>query len=138
MADQKQSPHKASALQYIRTIYLSLGAVIGLICFIMGASGAVKLALNHWFPSDDFYYSAPYGQSICEMGIPDVKGVNQKLSPEEVKTCEKRTEESQNRQNTSNFNREISQSVALTLVGFPIWLLHFWLMQEDWKRRKEF
>lgn len=128
---------KTTPLQYIRTIYLSLAAVIGLICFIMGASGAVKLGLNVWFPSDDFGYYSPYGQSPCEMAVPDAKGMQQKLSAEETAKCNSRDEENRKKQQVNNFNRQVAESVALTLVGFPIWLLHFLLIQADWKRRKE-
>jgi len=135
--NQNSGVLKSNALQYIRTIYLSLAAVIGLVCFIMGASGSIKLVLNIWLPTDEFTYYAPYGQSSCDIGTPDSKGVMVKLSAEDTVKCKAQEEENQKRQNQSNFNRQITESIALLTVGFPVWLLHFWLIQLDWKKRKE-
>ena len=126
--------NRSNALQYIRTIYLSIAAVIGLICFIIGASGAVKLALNVWFPVDETaYYYSPYEKSPCAVTYLDGKEVPRPA--EEITKCETETEKSRKLMAVSNFNRELTQSVSLTLVGFPVWLLHFWLIQKDWKKR---
>lgn len=127
--------NKTTALQYIRTIYLSIAAVIGLICFIIGASGSMKLVLNVWFPVDDIgYYSMPYDKTPCSVTYLDGKEIPRPA--QEVAKCELETEKARKLMATSNFNRELTQSVSLTLVGFPIWLLHFWLIQQDWKKRK--
>jgi hypothetical protein len=137
MADLKASNNKPNALQYIRTIYLSLAAVIGLVCFIMGASGAVKLVMNVWFPVNNFAYYDPYSKGPCEQPVysPDGKASTPRTA-EEIATCEKRVTENNDAQQKNDFNRQTSESVALTVVGFPIWFLHFWLIQEDWKKRK--
>jgi hypothetical protein len=133
---------KPSALQYIRTIYLSLAAIIGLVCFIMGASGAVKMVLNVWFPVDNFtYYAQPYDKSVCAYTYsPDGK-IQTQMPAGEVQKCLEETkvnqEKQQKLQQTNDFNRQLTESVALTLVGFPVWLLHFWLIQLDWKRSKK-
>ena len=136
MADQKVTPNKTSALQFIRTIYLSLAAVIGLVCVIIGATDAIKLGLNHWFPVDDYmvYYS-PTDKSPCSYTY--VNGQEVKRSDEEVKQCLQNEADNATKQNTNNFNRQVKDSVALLVVGLPIWILHFWLIQADWKRRKE-
>ncbi len=133
---------KPGALQYIRTIYLSLAAIIGLICFIMGASGAVKMVLNVWFPVDNFtYYSLPYEKSGCEYTYTADGKQQIARPPAEVERCVQETRQNQEAQQklqqTNDFNRQLSESVALTLVGFPVWLLHFWLIQLDWKRSKK-
>ncbi len=131
-------PHnKPTALQYIRTIYLSLAAIIGLICFIMGASGAVKLVLNVWFPVNNYFsYTMPYEKSNCEYRwSPDGKQQIM-VSTEEAQKCELAMVKQQEIQQQNEFNRQISESVALTLVGFPVWLLHFWLIQLDWKKSR--
>jgi hypothetical protein len=143
---QKSSPKSpaTTALQYIRTIYLSLGAIIGLICFVMGASGAIKLGLNIWFPVDGYYmYYSPYQNSPCDQpnvvyGGPEGKVVSSTpRTKEEIADCEVKLEESNKKSARNDFNRQLSESVALTLVGFPVWMLHFWLIQRDWKKRKE-
>lgn len=132
---------KTTALQYIRTIYLSLAATIGLICFVMGASGAIKLGLNIWLPVDDTYsYYSPYSNPCDQANVriaEDGKSITTPRTPAEIADCEVKTKVSQEKQVKSQFNREISQSIALAAVGLPIWLLHFWLIQGDWKRRKE-
>jgi hypothetical protein len=141
MPTAKVIEQKPGALQFIRTIYLSLAAIIGLICFIMGASGAVKMVLNVWFPVDNFtYYSMPYEKSGCEFNFTtDGKQIPRPAG--EVAKCEQETEKTrelqQKQQQTNDFNRQVSESVALTLVGFPVWLLHFWLIQLDWKKSRK-
>lgn len=138
MATTKQeATHKTTPLQYIRTIYLSLGAIIGLVCFVMGASGALKLALNIWFPVDNYAIYAPYS-TPCSQPVysPDGKTAVQH-TPAEIASCEKMTADSQQKQQTSDFNRQLSESVSLALVGFSVWILHFWLIQLDWKKRKQ-
>jgi hypothetical protein len=127
---------KSTALQYIRTIYLSLAAVIGLICFIFGATGAIKLGLNYWFPVDEYiYFSAPYERANCE--IKWIDGKETRAGEEEIEKCVQQTRENNALMAKNNFNRELTQSVALLLVGFPVWFLHFWLIQRDWKRRSK-
>jgi hypothetical protein len=142
MAKFQTNQPKSNALQYIRTIYLSLGAVIGLICFVIGASGAIKLGLNIWFPVDNFYnYYAPYQTTPCDSAsvVTGMKGEIVSTTPrtkEEIADCEVKLKESQEKSSRNDFNRQVSESVALTLVGFPVWMLHFWLIQKDWKKRK--
>lgn len=139
---QSKAHHGTTPLQYIRTIYLSLGAIIGLICFVMGASGAIKLVLNVWFPVDNYSYYSPYQPTPCDQPnvqyAPDGKtSTSIARTPAEIADCEQKLSDSQDKQSKSEFNRQISESVALTVVGFPIWLLHFWLIQTDWKKRKQ-
>lgn len=142
MPEKKETP-KFTALQYIRTIYLSLGAIIGLICFIIGATGGIKLILNHWFPVDNYYgYYSPYEVTPCESPkiTYDESGKQVSSTPrtkEEIALCEKKTAENQEKQKVSDFNRELTEAIALSFVGFPVWLLHFWVMQQDWKKRRE-
>lgn len=143
MADnESQNGSHTTAMQYIRTIYLSLGAIIGLVCFVMGASGAVKLGLNYWFPSSNYYsYPVPYGRSECEqpnvIATPDGKTSNVTHTPEEIAGCKKQLEVDQLKSERNDYNRQIAESIALTLVGLPVWMLHFWLIQADWKKRKK-
>jgi hypothetical protein len=134
MAELKQNQDKHTALQYITTLYLCLAAVIGLICFIMGASTAVKLGLQKVLPYDETYYFAPYDKSPCEVKFVDGKDV--KPSETEVNECVKRMEEGQLKQSMNNFNRQLTESIALTVVGFPVWLLHFILLLPYIQRKK--
>ena len=142
MLDQKQNSSRNSALHYIRTIYLSLAAIIGLICFTIGAVGTIRVALNHWFAVDEMtaYYDTynPYSESICERDFTNEQGNQEKPTLEQVKDCEEKTAKNELKQNQTNFNRQMSESISLIIAGFPIWLLHFYLIQSDWKRRKEF
>lgn len=138
MAEKAKSTSHPTALQFIRTLYLSVAAGIGLVCFIIGASGAVKLVMNVWFPVNNYIYYSPY-EKPCDQPIYGVDGkvTDQKRTPAEIADCEKRVEENNQLSQRNEFNREISQSVALTVVGLPVWLLHFWFIQQDWKRRKD-
>jgi hypothetical protein len=61
--------HKTSALQFIRTIYLSLAALIGLTVFVIGAVTGINLFLTKVvFPVDETvnYYYSPYQKDGCE------------------------------------------------------------------------
>jgi hypothetical protein len=138
MAEKNKKPQtvqKTTALQFIRTIYLSFAAIIGLITFVIGATGAVRLGLNNFLPVDESYsYYSPYSSPCATKWV---DGKETKPSVEELKDCEKKNEENLKISARNNFNRELRDSIAMTLVGFPVWLLHFWLIQMDWKRRKE-
>lgn len=84
------------------------------------------------------YYSMPYEKSPCSYEL-SVDGKEQIAKPTvEVQKCEREMErtqiQQQKLQQKNEYNRQLSESVALTVVGFPIWLLHFWLIQLDWKR----
>jgi hypothetical protein len=72
--------HKTSALQFIRTIYLSLAALIGLTVFVIGAVSGINLFLsNVVFPVDTTtnYYYSPYQKDGCEQETVYVDGQTQ-------------------------------------------------------------
>jgi len=132
---------KTSALQFIRTIYLSLAAVIGLVVFVIGTVGVIRTGLvNGVFNIDDTYYYSPNEVSICDQPKSYQKDPTSTpiyRTEEEVVTCKKELEENRIKQKDINFKRDISGSISLTVVGFPIWLFHWMVMQADWKRRKQ-
>ncbi|MGL5831050.1 MAG: hypothetical protein ACRCZE_02765 [Candidatus Altimarinota bacterium] len=134
--------HKTSALQFIRTIYLSLAALIGLSVFVFGAVSGINLFLsNVVFPVDTTsnYYYSPYQKDGCEQETVYVDGQTQFIdkTEAEVAECRDKMAESQEIAAQNEFNRSIAMAIAMVLVGLPVWILHFLFMQADWKRTHE-
>jgi hypothetical protein len=56
---------------------------------------------------------------------------------QEIADCEKRQEQ-QNEQNSKNqIGEEFSISIAQLMVGLPVWLLHWGIIQKEYRKRKE-
>ena len=136
----KEVPHKTSALQFIRTVYLSIAAIIGMVMFLIGASGGIRLVLNNYvWHTDQYINYYGYETGVCpktrNMGIDGKTVVT--MTDEEVKDCERKTEEANKKNNEKQNKRELADSIALAVVGLPVWLFHFRVMQNDWKKRNQ-
>jgi len=135
-ARKKHDP--ITALQFIRMIYLSAAAIIGLILFVIGASSGIRLWLAHTvFPSDNYTYNISYNSSPCDIKITPDGGKRIITNNQEIQNCKTKMKENNKKQAASSFNKQISNAIALIAVGLPVWLFHFWLMQFDRKRHKE-
>ncbi len=134
----KASKQHASFWEVIRTLYFSVASGIGLVVFIIGAVGAVRLfTLNVVFQVNEGYYPVSvYDQDSCKFTYsqPDNKQIPR--SPEEVQKCVKELDETRKYQANQDFKRNMAESIALGVVGLPVWLIHFGIMQADWKKRK--
>jgi len=130
---------KPTALQFIRTIYLSIAAIIGLIMFVIGTAGAVRLVFNTYiFQVNDYQFYSPY-DTVCQQPkftSPDGK-VTTPRTNEEIADCEAKLKESNERLSDNQTKRDLAQSISLGVVGLPVWIFHWLVMQADWKRRKE-
>jgi hypothetical protein len=130
---------KPTALQFIRTIYLSIAAIIGLIMFVIGTAGAVRLVFNTYvFQVNDYEYYSPY-DTTCEQ--PKVLSTDGKTTiprtAEEIADCKKQLQENNQRTNDNQTKRDLAQSISLAIVGLPVWAFHWMVMQADWRRKKE-
>lgn len=142
MATAVKQAHKTSALQFIRTIYLSLAALIGLSVFVIGAVTGINLFLTKVvFPVDETtnYYYSPYQKDGCEQETVYLEGQTQIIekSEAEIAECRAKVKESMQINAKNSFNREIAMSIAMALVGLPVWILHFLFMQADWRKRND-
>jgi len=129
-------------ISWVRMVYLYLMTAIGLIVFIIGSVTAINTTLKAFvFKQADFNYIS--GPSEIYLA----KSVNQ---AEVLKNCEnlttedkaniemwladyKKWQETQKNQNpaTSNRQREASTAIAMILVGFPIYWIHWAIIKKE-------
>lgn len=100
----------------IRLLYLYLFSFVGLLISIIGSIQLVDLGLkNYVFRVSEYtYYADP------------VVNEKQTISPEEV---EKRNKEEQSNQR----KRQLSNSIAMILVGVPVYLYHWKTIKKEQK-----
>lgn len=145
---EKPTAKKGNVSSVIRYIYLYLVAVIGLITFVMGAIGAVNIVLkNYVFQVNDFYYvpSAPIMEKTgpCAQPYLDPTDTQKKrlISPSEaeIKACEDRQTENDRKQQELNrkndIGRDLSIAIAQLLIGLPLWLFHWSIIQNENRKK---
>ena len=98
----------------IRLLYLYLFSFVGLLISIIGSIQLVDLGIKSYVfrVSEYTYYADP------------VVSEKQAISPEEM---EKRNKEEQNNQR----KRQLSNSVAMILVGVPVYLYHWKTIKKE-------
>ena len=114
--------------ELIRWIYLYLFSAIGLVITVIGAVRIVDLGLKvYLFPKAEknYYYPEPI-RSVT----PDGKELNQPTAEElEKQKQEQMKAEKENRE--SQRQRDAAGSVAMILVGAPLYFFHWKTIQED-------
>lgn len=106
--------------ELIRKIYLYLASFIGLILIVIGTVRLVDLGLKVYvFKDADTYVYYP-GDIRTK---PD--GTTVELTSEEKEEMKKQQEEAQIKQTASQRQREASSSVAMLLVGLPVFFYHW-------------
>ena len=129
-------------IPWVRIVYLYLMTAIGLIVFIIGSVTIVNTGLKAFvFRKADMNY----GSGPSEIYMQKTVEQAQTLS-----TCDKLTEserasiamwltdykvwqETQKNQNpaTSNRQREAATAIAMILVGFPVYFIHWRIIQKE-------
>jgi len=139
----KSSEHKKS-LRVIRNVYLYLVAMIGLVVFIFGAVGIINnIFQNYVFKVDYDNYTEPYPLKggTCTMQYPDPADREGKrlISPttQEVAECAARMEQQKVQNRNNRIGMDFSISIAQIVVGLPIWLFHWGIIQKEYKRKEE-
>ena len=127
-------------MRVIRNVYLYLVAMIGLIVFLFGVVGlADNILKNYVFQVDEYRYYTPYSESPCEQ--PKVLATegseNVERTPEEVAECEQKMEEQNERNRRNDIGRQFSINIAQVLVGLPVWLFHWGVIQREYRRKRE-
>ena len=107
----------------IRLIYLYLFSFVGLIVLVVGCVRLVDLGLKVIiFNNADMYVSYP----ISPIGVPgDLRTKDQILAENEQQQKSQLEESKRNRQ------REVSSSLAMILVGAPLYLYHWSAIQKE-------
>ena len=129
-------------IPWVRIVYLYLMTAIGLIVFIIGSVTIINTGLKAFvFKKADLNYNS--GPSEIYLA----KSVNQ---VDALKTCDNLTAEDkaniemwladykiwqENQKNqdpvTSTRQREASTAIAMILVGFPIYLIHWRIIKKE-------
>lgn len=145
MATKVEHDGKAKSLRVIRNVYLYLVAMIGLITFVFGSIGIIDNVLkNYIFQVDEsYYYAEPVtGRGgICTQAYLDPLDTTGKKMVQptavEIDECEKRYEEQRKVSRNSEIGREFSISIAQILIGLPLWLFHWGIIQREYRRKTE-
>jgi hypothetical protein len=134
----------SSNLDFAKTFYLSLATLMGLVIFVIGIIGGIRVLMtNVIFNVDDtYYYYSPYDISPCEQPKPVYYNLQPgELPPmrtsEEVKDCEQKMEEGKVKQKDMNFKRDVAWSSAMVLVGLPVWLFHWIILRSEKKKKNQ-
>ena len=142
---QLKLKHKKS-LRVIRNVYLYLVAMIGLVVMIFGAVGCINNVFqNYVFHVNDSYLNEPISPGMrggtCNQSYIDPTDTENKRmivpTTQEVAECKTAQKEQQDQNQRNNIGREFSISIAQMLVGLPIWLFHWGIIQREYKRKEE-
>jgi hypothetical protein len=109
----------------IRLIYLYLFSFVGLIVFVIGCVRLVDLGLKVIvFNNADIYVSYP---------ISPYMGPDDKRSKEQIFIENEQQQKAQMEESKRNRQREISSSLAMIIVGAPLYLYHWSSIQRESK-----
>ena len=112
----------------IRKIYLYLFTLVGLALITIGGVRLVGLGLKTFiFTKADVYYEYPMARPVK---APLIIEEDRKTTEFEQPTKEE-VEEYQRKQKNSNRQREAADSLAMIIVGLPLYLYHWRLIKKD-------
>ncbi len=140
MAPKAHSRGGGHALRIIRNVYLYLVAMIGLIVFVVGTVGLVNNVLeNYVFQVDeDRYYAVPLDGGVCsKYYVRPGSDEQMERTDEEIAECEQQVEEQNRKNRENNIKRELASSISSIVVGLPLWLLHWGIIQTEYSRKKK-
>lgn len=107
----------------IRLIYLYLFSFVGLIVFVVGCVRLVDLGLKIVvFNNADMYVSYP---------ITGFKDINDPRTKEQITIENEQGQKAQLEESKRNRQREVSSSLAMIIVGAPLYLYHWSAIQKE-------
>ena len=113
----------------IRLIYLYLFSFVGLIVFVIGCVRLVDLGLKVIvFKNADMYVSYP---------VVPYKGAGDERTDAQILLENEQQQKSQLEESKRNRQREISSSLAMIIVGAPLYLYHWSSIQKENKTTKK-
>lgn len=118
--------------EIIRTIYLYIFSVVGLVLIVIGCVRLSDLALKKYvFKKAEQNINYP----IYPMkAVPDGKTNEQALTPEEQEKYNRDQKEAEEKQRESQRARTASESIAMIIVGTPLFFYHWKTIQKDKSR----
>ncbi len=117
--------------ELIRTLYLYLFSLIGLVVVVMGLVHLVDLGLKVYvFKKADQVLIYPESTRPAKTS-PELEETT--LTPEEQKKYEQEQLEYQIKQREADRERNAANALAMILVGTPLFLYHWKIIQKDKK-----
>lgn len=109
----------------IRKIYLYLFSFVGLVLITIGCVRLVNLALKAWvFTKADQYFEYPAPRLVKP--VPDGEKVAEYAEP-----SKEEIEEYNRNQRAAQRQRDAAESIAMILVGAPLYLYHWRVIERD-------
>lgn len=126
------------ALRIIRNVYLYLVAMIGLIVFIIGSVGLTNNVIkNYIFGANEYRYISPFDTQCEQFYTKDpTSSLMLERTPEEIAECERRIEEQNELNRRNDLAREFSINIAQIVIGLPVWLFHWGIIQREYRKKK--
>lgn len=106
----------------LRFIYLYLFTAIGLIITVIGLITGINLALKAAFFKEADIYNSFY---------PTYSAGDAKLSREELDQQKADFEKNSAKDQTRNRQRELANTIAMIVVGAPLYMYHWKMIQKD-------
>jgi len=107
----------------VRLIYLYLFSFVGLIVFVVGCVRLVDLGLKVVvFNNADIYVSYP---------ITGFKDANDPRTKKQIAIENEQQQKAQLEESKRNRQREVSSSLAMIIVGAPLYLYHWSSIQKE-------
>ena len=114
-----------SKYHLIRKIYLYTFSLVGLVLVVIGGVRLVGLGLKAFvFTKADVYYEYPMARPVKVPALEGKAEEFQQPSKEEV-------EAHQRDQRTANRQREAAESLAMIIVGLPLYLYHWRMVKKE-------
>lgn len=141
---------------WIRTVYLYLFALVGLVISVIGTVMLVNLGLKAWIftkaDQDVRYYESPpslvFSRDVALVEDLKACGESCELSDEQLRQIDlwlsdyAKWQERQENQETVDYtqrsrHQQASTAVSMIIVGVPLYLYHWFIIKRDRRRRKE-
>ena len=115
--------------ELIRTIYLYLFSLIGLVLITIGTVRLVNLGLRTWVftKADDMVVYPAYPKRVVEVAPGQTK--EETLTPEEEEKYRREQEEYEAKNRRRERERTAAESLAMIIVGTPLFLYHWKVIQ---------
>ena len=115
--------------ELIRTIYLYLFSLVGLVLIVIGTVRLIDLGLKTWiFTKADQVVVYPEYPRAIKLGT-DSAATETELTPEQQEKYKQEQLEYQEKEKDSRRQRTAANSIALMIVGIPLFTYHWRVIQ---------
>jgi len=122
--------------ELIRTIYLYLFSLVGLVLIVIGTVRLIDLGLKTWiFTKADQVVVYPEYPRAIKPGV-DSAATETELTPEQQEKYKQEQLVYQEKERDSRRQRTAANSIALMIVGVPLFAYHWRVIQRAKEERK--